>query len=86
MYRSTTGRGVAAVFDFLSDAAPGDGRGWTARGVLHVIDPHLDRADLLHDPELREVFARLQGRRRLPEPAAQRLRALLPVVPFGGQR
>jgi hypothetical protein len=85
VYRSTTGRGVAAVFDFLSDAAPGDGRGWTAHGVLHVIDPHLDRAELLDDPELRAVFAHLQGRRRLPEPAARRLHALLPVVPFGVQ-
>ena len=82
VYRTTAGQGVAAVFDFLSDAATGDGRGSTAHGVVHLLDPHLERAALLHDPELRPVFAHLQGRRRLPDAAGRRLHALLPTIAF----
>jgi len=80
VYRTTAGQGVAAVFDFLADAAPGDGRGWTAHGVVRLLEPPLERAALLDDPELRPVFAHLQGRRRLPEAAGRRLHALLPTI------
>ena len=82
VYRTTADQGVAAVFDFLSDAAPGEGRGSTAHGVVHLLDPHLERAALLHDPELRPVFAHLQGRRRLPDAAGRRLHVLLPTIAF----
>lgn len=83
VYRSVAERGIAAVFDVLSVAASGDGRGSTAHGVLHPLDPYLERAALLDDPELRPVFAHLQGRRRLPGPVSRRLHALLPKIPFG---
>lgn len=83
VYRARSDQGIIGVFDFLSDAVPRADGGWSARGVLHRLDPHLPRADLLVDADLAGVFAHIQGRRTLPAPAARRLLGLLPDVPFG---
>src|SRR4029453_11909380 len=85
VYRTTAGRGIAAAFDVLSAATADDGRSRTPRGVVHPLDPYVERAALLDDPELRPVFAHLQGRRRLPDAAARRLHALLPEIAFGAR-
>ncbi|MBW0089477.1 hypothetical protein I4I73_10870 [Pseudonocardia sp. KRD-184] len=82
VYRAGADRGVAGVLDFLTDAGPVGGRGWTGQGVLHLLDPFLPRADLLADPHLRPVFLHIQGRRTLPAAAARRLRELLPALPL----
>lgn len=84
VYRAGADRGIAGVLDFLTDAEPGDGRAWTGRGVLHLLDPFVPRADLLADEHLWPVFVHIQGRRTLPAPAARRLRELLPPLPPPG--
>jgi hypothetical protein len=82
VYRTARDQGIAGLYDFMSDARPQPGGGWAADGVLHLLDPALPRAELLADPCLALVFTHLQGRRRLPEPAARRLVSLLNTVPF----
>jgi hypothetical protein len=72
---------MTGLYDFASEAARSRG-GWGADGVLHLLDATLPRAELLADPCLSRVFAHLQGRRRLPEPAARRLVSLLTTVPL----
>ncbi|GJF04030.1 hypothetical protein [Pseudonocardia sp. D17] len=49
--------------------------------MFRPVEPHLPRAELLADPDLRPVFAHLQSRRRLPGLARSRLGALLPDLP-----
>jgi hypothetical protein len=82
VYRTAHDQGIAGLYDFLVDARSQPGGGWAAEGVLHLLDPALPRAQLLADPCLAPVFRHLQGRRRLPEPAARRLIHLLPAVPI----
>jgi hypothetical protein len=86
VYRTARDQGIAGLYDFVSDARPQPGGGWAADGVLHLLDPTLPRAELLADPYLSPVFTHLQGRRRLPEPAARRLVSLLATVPFAAPR
>ncbi|MFD1237882.1 hypothetical protein ACFQ34_31745 [Pseudonocardia benzenivorans] len=81
VYRSGRCQGIVGVVDFLTDAVPRADRGWEADGVFRPVEPHLPRAELLADPDLRPVFAHLQSRRRLPGLARSRLGALLPDLP-----
>jgi hypothetical protein len=83
LYRSAADQGLVGVVDFVSDAEPRSGRsGWAADGVLQRFEHYVPRAVLLADPDLAGVFAHLQSRRRLPEPAGRRLAHLLPDLPF----
>ena len=82
VYRARSEQGIIGVYDFLSDAVRRADGGWAAQGVLHRLDPHLPRADLLVDEALAGVFAHIQGRRTVPVPAARRLMSLLPDLPF----
>jgi hypothetical protein len=82
VYRTTADQGIAGIYDFLSAAFQHPDMGWAAYGVLHRVDPHLPRADLLADQQVSGVFAHIQGRRSLPDAVARRLRCLLPDPPF----
>jgi hypothetical protein len=76
VYRTGFDGGVAALVDFTTDAACLDGS-WAAEGVVHLLDCPVPRPVLLADDVLGPLFRHLRGRRRLPEPAAQRLIRLL---------
>jgi hypothetical protein len=77
VYRTGLEGGVAAFVDFTTDAAARPHGGWAAAGVTRLLDHPLPRSVLLADEVLGPVFRHLRGRRRLPEPAARRLRDLL---------
>jgi hypothetical protein len=77
VYRTGSDAGVVALVDFTADAAARPHGGWAAEGVVQLLDRPLPRSVLLADDVLGPVFRHLRGRRRLPEPAARRLRSLL---------
>ena len=77
VYRTGLDGGVVALVDFTADAAARRHGGWAADGVVQPLDRPLPRSVLLADDVLGPVFRHLRGRRRLPEPAAQRLGHLL---------
>jgi hypothetical protein len=77
VYCTGSDGGIAAVVDFTADAAARPDGGWAAEGVLHLLESAVPRPLLLADDVLGPVFRHLRSRRRLPEPAAQRLRRLL---------
>jgi hypothetical protein len=77
VYCTGSDGGIAAVVDFTADAAARLDGGWAADGVVHLLDSTVPRPVLLADDVLAPVFRHLRSRRRLPEPAAQRLSRLL---------
>jgi hypothetical protein len=77
VYRTGPDGGVAALFDFTTDATARPDGGWAAAGAVHVLRAALPRPELLADDLLAPVFRHLRGRRLLPEPAARRLVRLL---------
>ena len=81
VYRTGPGGGVAALVDFTADAVQRPDGGWSAPGVVHLLDVPLPRSVLLADEVLGPVFRPLRGRRRLPEPAARRLVQLIDRSP-----
>ena len=80
VYRTGLNGGVVALVDFTADAAARPHGGRAADGVVQLLDRPLSRSVLLADDVLGPVFRYLRGRRRLPEPAARRLGALLGPV------
>lgn len=73
IYRAGPEAGLIGIFDFSEPAAEDVSLGYSAWGRWHGFDTPVPRAALLADEGVREVFLRVQGRRRLPLKMAARL-------------
>jgi hypothetical protein len=77
IYRAHEDRGIVALFDVGLDPEPDPEWGWHTEGHFHLVEPKIDRSELLQAPELDRVFAHIQNRRRIPAGAQQQLKDLL---------
>lgn len=81
IYRTTADQAVVGVVDFASAATKHPDLGWTAYGVVQLLNESIIRARLLADPQLRPVFADIRGRRTMFPAASERIHELVRHVP-----
>jgi hypothetical protein len=77
VYRTLFDQKLVAISDVMTEPTWDDGFGWVARGRFTPITKPIPRAQLLREEALEPVFARIQGRRRLPPAAQETLVALI---------
>jgi hypothetical protein len=69
IYRSHERQGIVALLDIGTEPKEDRQWGWVVTGRLHILPKPITRAELLDEPTLAPIFARLQGRRRVPATA-----------------
>lgn len=81
VYRTTSDRGIAGVFDFATRAFRHPDLGWAAFGRPLALAAEVPRSTLLRHGALEPVFRRIQGRRRLPREAALQITRIIESLP-----